>query len=102
MKNGVDMKAKTLLDEINFGSSVAEFDEDLEKHFVETETFRSVINGMGDIIAGDKGTGKTAIYRILKKNYRSYSALAEVEIIDAFNPQRRSSFPKTDERPEPD
>jgi hypothetical protein len=71
---------------VNFGTSVAEFDGDLEKYFIETATFREVISDQGDIISGDKGTGKTAIYRILKKNYRAYSDLDEVEIVDAFNP----------------
>lgn len=61
------MKGKELVKLVSFGTSVAEFDTDLEQYFIETETFRSVIGDQGDIIAGDKGTGKTAIYRILKK-----------------------------------
>lgn len=80
------MRARDALQLISFGTSVAEFDEDLENYFVETETFRNVIGDNGDIVAGDKGTGKTAIYRILKRNYRAYPMLEEVEIVDAFNP----------------
>lgn len=80
-------EAKEILRKINLGASVAEFDSDLEKYFIETETFRSVISDGGDIISGDKGTGKTAIYRILKGSYRSYPELEHVEIVDAFNPQ---------------
>ncbi|MEM9578652.1 MAG: hypothetical protein AAF999_16770 [Pseudomonadota bacterium] len=80
------MQGKDLLNLISFGTSVAEFDKDLEKYFIETATFRDVISDSGDIISGDKGTGKTAIYRILKQNYRAYDVLEEVEIIDAFNP----------------
>ena len=81
------MNGKELAQMISLGASVAEFDEGLEKYFVETDTFASVIADNGDIISGDKGTGKTAIYRILKKSYRSYPALDSVEIVDAFNPQ---------------
>ena len=55
---------KNALTDLSFGTSVAEFDEDLENYFVETNTFREFIKGNVDIIAGDKGTGKTAIYRL--------------------------------------
>ena len=81
------MNGKDLLQLVSFGSSVAEFDNDLEKYFIETATFATVIADGGDVISGDKGTGKTAIYRILKKNYRSYQSLERIEIVDAFNPQ---------------
>lgn len=81
------MDGKELAQMISLGASVAEFDQDLEKYFVETDTFATVIADGGDIISGDKGTGKTAIYRILKKSYRSYPQLDSVEIVDAFNPQ---------------
>jgi hypothetical protein len=81
-----NLTGKELLNLVSFGTSVAEFDQDLEKYFIETETFKLVVDDRGDIIAGDKGTGKTAIYKILKKNYRAYDALMEVEIVDAFNP----------------
>lgn len=81
------MDGKALAQLISLGASVAEFDEDLDKYFIETDTFASVVSDSGDIISGDKGTGKTAIYRILKKNYRAYPDLETVEIVDAFNPQ---------------
>lgn len=60
------VNASDLIKEFDVGNSAAEFDSDLENYFVETGTFRSVIEDRGDIIAGDKGTGKTAIYRVLK------------------------------------
>lgn len=79
--------AKSIVQKVKLGASVAEFDSDLEDYFIETETFRSVVNDEGDIVSGDKGTGKTAIYRILKTNYRRYEVLHDVEVVDAFNPQ---------------
>lgn len=77
---------KKVLQALDLGSSVAEHDELLQQHFVETSTFRQVLQGKVDIVAGDKGTGKTAIFRILKERYTSYSELNSVEVIPAFNP----------------
>ena len=81
------MATKTeVLRKLNLGNSVAEFDEALENYFVETETFRALVRGEGDIIAGDKGTGKTAMFRILQKRFGSIPELAKVEVITGFNP----------------
>ena len=93
------MQARSIVQAVSLGASVAEFDSDLEKYFIETETFRSVISNAGDIISGDKGTGKTAIYRILKKNYRAYKALDSVEIVDAFNPTGDPVFQRLTQEP---
>jgi hypothetical protein len=97
---GENMNGKDLLQLVSFGTSVAEFDKDLEQYFVETETFRAVIADKGDVISGDKGTGKTAIYRILKKNYRSYQELESIEIVDAFNPTGDPIFQRLTKGPD--
>lgn len=86
------MDALEILKQVTIGNSVAEFDEHLENYFVETETFRAVINDKGDVIAGDKGTGKSAIYKVLKRSYRSHKELDHVEIVDAFNMQGNPIF----------
>lgn len=93
------MKAFDALAILEIGNSVAEFDRDLEKYFVETETFRAVIRGDVDIVAGDKGTGKTAIYRVLTKSYRSYPDLENVEIVSAFNVQGSPVFQRLTTQP---
>lgn len=80
------MLMKDVLRKLDLGNSVAEFDQSLEKYFVENEAFHSLINGKKDIIAGDKGTGKTALYRILQKRYGSIPELKGVEVIAGFNP----------------
>jgi hypothetical protein len=80
------MEVKEILRQLNLGNSVAEEDRDLESYFVETETFRALINDDGDVIAGDKGTGKTALYKILTRRYRTIPALENVEVVTAFNP----------------
>lgn len=77
---------KDVLRELDLGSSVAEFDEALEKYFVENEAFHSLIEGKIDIVAGDKGTGKTALYKIVQKRYSSIDALKGIEIVAGFNP----------------
>lgn len=77
---------KQVLQDLDLGSSVAEHDDLLAQHFVETSTFRQVVEGRVDIIAGDKGTGKTAIFRILHERYTSYPELGDVEVVPAFNP----------------
>jgi hypothetical protein len=79
-------QVKDLLRDLNLGSSVAEHDAALERYFVETATFRSLIEDRADVIAGDKGTGKTALYRQLRERYTSYDELAKVEVLAAFNP----------------
>ncbi len=86
------MDALAIVKKFSIGNSVAEFDDDLENYFVETETFRAVIEDRGDVIAGDKGTGKTAIYKVLKRSYRAYDELEAVEMVDAFNVQGNPIF----------
>lgn len=86
------LTVKRLLRSLDVGSSVAEHDADLERYFVETATFRQLVEDRGDIIAGDKGTGKTALYRILKERYPRIPELAAVEVVPAFNPQGTPVF----------
>jgi len=86
------MLVRDVLRLLNLGNSVAEEDKDLDNYFVETETFRKLISDEGDVIAGDKGTGKTALYRILNRRYSSLPALNKVEVVTAFNPTGSSIF----------
>ncbi|HXH15523.1 MAG TPA: hypothetical protein VNJ10_05270 [Sphingomonas sp.] len=89
---------KSLLSKLNLGTSVAEFDEDLESYFVETNVFREFIRDKVDIIAGDKGTGKTAIYRFINKRHKEIKELEDVLIIPAFNPSGNPIFSKLTEQ----
>lgn len=83
---------KNILNSLDLGNSVAEFDAALESYFVETEPFRALITDQRDVISGDKGTGKTAIFRILQKRYRQIPELEDVEVITAFNPSGNPIF----------
>lgn len=88
-------KKLEVLQAVSLGNSVAEFDESLERYFVETDTFRKIIRDEVDIIAGDKGTGKTALFRILSKRYAD--DLSDVELIEAINPQGSPIFQRVTE-----
>ena len=88
---------KNLIGNLDLGKSVAEFDEALETYFIETNAFRELITDKIDIIAGDKGTGKTAIYRILQQKYTTLPTLDDTEVIAAFNPTGNPVFQKLGE-----
>ena len=83
-----------LLRSLDLGSSVAEFDKSLEKYFVENEAFNALITDRADVIAGDKGTGKTAVYRILQKRFGSIPELKGIEVLAGFNPVGNPIFQK--------
>ena len=85
---------KDILRMLDLGSSVAEFDKSLEKYFVENEAFHALVNDEADVIAGDKGTGKTAVYRVLQKRFGSYEKLKGVEVLAGFNPAGNPIFQK--------
>ena len=77
---------KNILRALDLGSSVAEFDDSLEKYFVENDAFRALVSDKVDIVAGDKGTGKTALYRVLQRRYAQLPELRGIEVIAGFNP----------------
>jgi len=93
-----EIPIRNLIGNLDLGKSVAEFDEALETYFIETNAFRELISDKIDIIAGDKGTGKTAIYRILQKKYTTIPTLDATEVIAAFNPTGNPVFQKLGEQ----
>ncbi|MBE8520103.1 hypothetical protein ILP97_21825 [Amycolatopsis sp. H6(2020)] len=88
---------KDILRNIDVGSSVAEHDKLLENYFVETEPFRAVVEDRDDVVAGDKGTGKSALYRILSQRYGRLQELNDVEVVSAFNPVGMPVFQRLEE-----
>lgn len=79
------MQMSDVVRQLELGNSVAEFDEALEKYFVETEPFRALVSNRVDIVAGDKGTGKTGIFKILRQRYAALPEMKHVEVVPAFN-----------------
>ena len=60
------MDKLALLKSISFGARVAEDEtNELAKYFVETDQWSRIVKGEIDIVRGDKGAGKSAIYSLL-------------------------------------
>jgi hypothetical protein len=97
------MQVKELLRKLELGSSVAEFDQALDRYFIETEAFRALALNKADIISGEKGTGKSALYRVFTQRYKNIREMDQVEVISGFNPagspifQRLGAFPNLSE-----
>ena len=63
------MERLELLKQLSFGTQVAEEEvARLQEYFVRTDQWSRIINGEVDIIRGEKGSGKSAIYLLLEKN----------------------------------
>ena len=60
------MKRLDLLKQMSFGSQIAEDEvSELAGYFVETNQWQKIANGQIDIVRGEKGSGKSAIYALL-------------------------------------
>jgi energy-coupling factor transporter ATP-binding protein EcfA2 len=53
------------LSRINFGAPAAERDDTLTQYFVESDAFKAVRSGQKYVVLGNRGSGKSAIFRIL-------------------------------------
>lgn len=63
------MERLDLLKQLNFGSQVAEEEvARLQEYFVQTDQWNRVAGGEIDIVRGEKGAGKSALYLLLNKN----------------------------------
>jgi len=71
-----------LLRAIDLGSSVAEQDGLLENARIDTSAFTDLIDDKVDLIPGSKGSGKTALYRIIV-DFMSEFMLAQKRIVVA-------------------
>ena len=66
MESSAAMKRVELLKTMSFGVQVAEDEvNELASYFVETNQWARIANGEIDIIRGEKGSGKSAIYSLL-------------------------------------
>jgi hypothetical protein len=60
------MERIELLKNLTFGARVAEEETvELAKYFVETDQWNKIFRGEIDVVRGDKGAGKSAIYSLL-------------------------------------
>jgi hypothetical protein len=57
---------REVLEQLSFGKRVAEEEVDeLASYFVETNQWRQIFSGEKDVVFGDKGGGKSAIYSLI-------------------------------------
>ena len=62
----MSLTKKEALERTSFGKRIAEEEvDDLASYFVETDQWRRIFAGEVDIVFGDKGAGKSAIYSLL-------------------------------------
>lgn len=63
------MEKLELLKQLSFGSQVAEEEvARLQEYFVQTEQWDRIVRGDVDIVRGEKGAGKSALYLLLDKS----------------------------------
>jgi len=79
------MQRAELLTRLDIGNSVAEFDRSLDRYFVRTGPFLDFVADRYDIVSGDKGTGKSAIFRIITEKRSDFAELRDVDLLPAFN-----------------
>jgi hypothetical protein len=86
------MDRLALLKSLSFGSQVAEDEiHDLGKYFVETDQWDKIIGGQIDIVRGEKGSGKSAIYLLLAQNANALFD-RKVLLVNAENPKGSTVF----------
>jgi GTPase SAR1 family protein len=64
---GILPASGTILRDLKFGAEEAERDRLLHDNFIELRGFTSLVNGEKNIVIGDRGTGKSAIFAQLGK-----------------------------------
>jgi hypothetical protein len=67
-----------ILEQLNLGSSVAENDDNLESYFVPTIALDDFLSDRYDLIRGAKGSGKSAILRMVSRGSARYAQLGDV------------------------
>jgi len=65
------------LREITLGGLAAEHDDSLEKYFFENDMFRGVALGRTRVLIGNRGSGKSAIFKVLAHQEKTAGTLVE-------------------------
>lgn len=86
------MLAREVLEKIQLGLGVAESDKELERYFVATPAFREVLRDEVHVVLGVKGSGKTAISRVLAGGKLEVPELASIIMVSAFQTQADTPF----------
>ncbi len=78
------MKKIDILNNLNFGNSIAEYDKNIVNYYINTYSTMDLVNDRYDIIKGTKGSGKTAMLVTLYDNQSKYSQLDGKRLIKAI------------------
>jgi len=82
-----------LLEQLDFGSSVAENEtQNLQNYFVNTRFWRQIANDRYDIVLGAKGSGKSALYLSLIGNAETFRTKQNIILVEAENPRGDTVF----------
>jgi hypothetical protein len=73
-----------VLQSLSLGGSVAEHESDLSSYFLRTPDFQALVRGQHDLILGAKGSGKSAMFRVLMDPDFEVPELAATVVIPAF------------------
>jgi len=78
------MNKKEVLQKIDLGNSIAEYDENISQYYITTQSTLDLINDRYDIIKGVKGSGKTAMLIAICDNQSLYPQLENKLLIKAI------------------
>lgn len=79
------MAKRRVLEALSVGASVAESDQHLADYFVSTSFMKDLVADRFDVVRGAKGSGKSALLKILVENKQAYPELRDVHVVPATN-----------------
>lgn len=87
------MNKREVLEQSTFGRRVAEEESDvLSSYFVRTEQWKKLQAGDIDIVYGPKGSGKSALYSLLTREFQKLRLERRIVGIPAENPRGTPAF----------
>jgi hypothetical protein len=92
-QRGSSMTKRETLEKSNFGRRIAEEEtDDLKQYFVQTEQWKRLLAGDIDIIYGPKGSGKSALYSLLTREFETMRRERRIIGIPAEDPRGTPVF----------
>jgi len=90
---------QNIINSLKLGNSVAEFDNILDEARVDTPIFSGFFNGNYDIVTGQKGAGKTAIFKLITENFQGlFLARRDIVLLSGVNSSGEAIFQAYEER----
>jgi hypothetical protein len=74
-----------VLEALNVGAPVAESDDNLSEYFVSTSVIQDLVRDRFDIVRGAKGSGKSALLKILGERTERYPEVSRTKMVPATN-----------------